>query len=324
MKRFCWIALVMLMALCLVACGGKGAEAPAASNPMNDALALLPGNAIGLGTVDARTVFANPTFGSDLAALVERLVPIGPEAGFQASRDVDRVTFGSYSYQGVDVAAIVIGRFDETKIKQAVSNHASTSSGSGAGLGTGSMAGSMIVVSQYAGRDIYTVNNVGFTLLSNTMALAGTESGMRRVLERIQDGRVRRDVAPWMIETVETQGAAFAAVGDFTTTPMPADVTRQIPLAFMQNLKAARVVGSFKNQGVELAGSMSYPDAQAAQAASKSVQQVLGSRLLFAIAGIKMRSVDVKVEASDVQVVLDVGDSSLRQLLVLAPQWFGR
>ena len=321
MKHFCWVIL-LTMALCLVACGkeGKGAEAPAA-NPMNDALALLPGNAIGLGTVDARAFFANPTFGADLAALVEKLVPIGSEAGFQASRDVDRVTFGSYSYQGVDVAAIVIGRFDEGKIKQAAVSHASGHAGSAGSAGS---VGSMLVVSQYAGRDVFTVNHVGFTLLSNTMALAGTESGVRRVLERIQDGRVRRDIAPWMIQTIETQSAALAVAGDFTTTPMPADVTRQIPLAFMQNLKAARVVGSFKNQGIELAGSMSYPDAQAAHAASQSVQQALGLSKWFAIFGIKVRSADVKVEASDVQVALDVGDSSLRQLLVLAPQWLGR
>ena len=96
---------------------------------MDDALALLPGNAIAAGTVDARAFFGSQTFGADLAKLVEKYVPIGAEAGFQASRDVDRVTFASYSYQGIDVAAIVIGRFDSAKIKQVAASQTPTKGG---------------------------------------------------------------------------------------------------------------------------------------------------------------------------------------------------
>ncbi|MBC7052016.1 hypothetical protein G6O46_23690, partial [Salmonella enterica subsp. enterica serovar Enteritidis] len=51
---------------------------------MADALALLPGNAIAAGTVDARAFFGSATFGADLAKLVEKSIPIGAEAGFQA------------------------------------------------------------------------------------------------------------------------------------------------------------------------------------------------------------------------------------------------
>ncbi|MCL2725653.1 MAG: hypothetical protein FWD69_14565 [Polyangiaceae bacterium] len=304
-----WIILLVI-SLCLVACGGKegeGAKVPAAES---DALALLPGNAIGLGTVDARAFFGSQTFGADLAKLVEKYMPIGPESGFQASRDVDRVTFGSYSYQGVDVAAIVVGRFDEAKIKQAATNPTATKTG--------------FVASQYAGHDIFTTNNAGFTLLSDTMAIAGTESGIRRVLERIQDRRVKRDVAPWMIQTVETPGAAFAVAGDFTTNPLPPDVMRQIPIPFMQNLRAARVVGTFKDQAVQLAGSMTYPDGASAESASQSVSKTLAMSKLFSIFGIKILASDVKVDASDVQIMLRVDDQSLRQLLASAPLWLGQ
>ena len=100
----------------------------------------------------------------------------------------------SYSYQGIDVAAIVIGRFDSAKIKQVAV---------GADADEGRRP---LVVSQYAGRDVYTVSNVGFTLLSDTRAIVGTEQGIRRVLERIKDKRVKRDIAPWMIATHRDAG----------------------------------------------------------------------------------------------------------------------
>src|SRR5690554_5742110 len=112
--------LFILLSVLFVGCGDKKGDvkAPTVDTGMDDALALLPGNAIGLGTVDARAFFSSQTFGAELSKLVEKYVPVGQEAGFLASRDVDRVTFASYSYQGIDAAAIVIGRFDEAKIKQ--------------------------------------------------------------------------------------------------------------------------------------------------------------------------------------------------------------
>ena len=292
-------------------CGDKkGPDVKSASGEagMDDALALLPGNAIGAGTVDARAFFGSQTFGADLAKLVEKYVPIGAEAGFQASRDVDRVTFATYSYQGLDVAAIVIGRFDGAKIKQMAASQTATKSGA------------PLVTSQYAGRDVYTVSNIGFTLLSDPRAIVGTEQGIRRVLERIKDKRVKRDLAPWMITTIETPGAALAAVADLATQPMPADAARQIPLPFMQGLKATRVVATFKD-GVQIAGSLTYPDAQAAEAASQSVKKTAGLTKWLAVFGIKVQNIDIKVEKTDVQVSLGVDDQSLRQLLASAPQW---
>ena len=141
------------------------------------------------------------------------------------------------------MAAIVVGRFDSGKIRQAAAAQTPTRSGA------------PLVASQYAGRDVYTVSNIGFTLLSDTRAIVGTEQGIRRVLERIKDRRVRRDIAHWMIATMETPGAALAVAGDFTTQPMPAEAARQIPMPFMTGLKAVRVVATFKD-GVQLAGSL--------------------------------------------------------------------
>jgi hypothetical protein len=306
--------LLVLLTLLLVACGGEKKEnvkSPVVDTGMDDAFALLPGNAIALGTVDARAFFGSQTFGADLAKLVERYLPIGQEAGFQASRDVDRVTVASYSYQGLDVAAIIIGRFDEAKIKQVALQHTPTK------------AGGALVASQYAGRDVYTVSNVGFTILSPTKAIAGTESGIRRVLERIKDGRVKRDITKWMIETAETPGAAAAVAGDFASQPVPAELLRQVPVPFVQSLTAVRVLLTFKEPGLQVAGSLTYPSVDRATTALEQVKQVARLSSWLAILGIKIQNIDIKADKQDVQVKLEVDDQSLRQLLGSAPQWLG-
>lgn len=307
--------LLLLCVLAAVAgCGGNKPESTTPSSvdaSFEDALALLPGNAIGVGTIDARAFLGSQTFGADLAKLLERYIPIGAEAGFQASRDVDRVTFASYSYQGVDVAAIVIGRFDSAKIKHV------------AAAQTPTKGGAPLVASQYAGRDVYTVSNIGFTLLSDQRAIVGTEQGIRRVLERIKDKRVRRDIAPWMIATVETSGAVLAIAGDFAAHPLPPEVTKQIPFPFVRGLQASRVVATFKD-GVQLAGSLTYLDPAAAETASASVKQTANLSKWLSIVGIKVSNIDIKVEKSDIQVSLNVDDASLRQLFASAPQWIGQ
>src|SRR5438874_1966122 len=100
MKAMRW--LVLAVGVVLSACGPKegdgGAKASEQAQPLDDALALLPGGAIAVGTIDARAFYGSQTFGADLARLTEKYVPIGDEAGFKASRDVDRVTFASYAY----------------------------------------------------------------------------------------------------------------------------------------------------------------------------------------------------------------------------------
>lgn len=306
--------LTLVTLVTLPACGGNDktdVKSPTADPGMEDALSLLPGNAIAAGTVDARAFFSSQTFGADLAKLVEKYVPIGSEAGFQASRDVDRVTFASYSYQGIDVAAIVIGRFDSAKIKQLATTQTPTKNG-----GT-------LVISQYTGRDVYTINNIGFTLLSDTRAIVGTEQGIRRVLERIKDKRVKRDIAPWMISTIETSGAALALAADFASTPIPPENAKQIPSPLVTNLKAARLVASFKD-GITLAGSITYADAASAESSAAVVKQSMGYAKLLAVFGIKLQNVDIKTDKSDVQVSLLIDDQSLRALLANVPSLMGQ
>jgi hypothetical protein len=313
--RWFFFPLFVLSLSTLLGCPSKDnseVKSPQAEPGMDDALSLLPGNAIAAGTVDARAFFGSQTFGADLAKIVEKYIPIGAEAGFQASRDVDRVTFASYSYQGIDVAAIVIGRFDGAKIKQVATTQTPTKNG-----GT-------LVVSQYAGRDVYTVNNIGFTLLSDTRAIVGTEQGIRRVLERIKDKRVKRDIAPWMITTVETSGAAFAVAADFASQPMPADAAKIVPAQLVTGLKAVRVVGTFKD-GVQIAGSATYAEASNADASASALKQMSSiAKVALMTFGVKLQNLDIKADKTDVQVSMLVDDQSLRALLTQVPMLLGQ
>ena len=314
-KAFRFALLTTLVCLlALVGCGPK--DTPGTKTPeqasLEDALALLPGGAIAVGTVDARAFFGSQTFGPDLVKLVEKYVPLGQEAGFSASRDVDRVTFASYSYQGVDVAAVVIGKFDESKFKQMAAQHVPSKSGA------------TLVASSYAGRDVYTISNVGFSILSETRAVAGTESGIRRVLDRIKDNRVKREIPPWMLETVETPGAAAAVAVDMATQPMPQEVAARIPLSYIQTLKAARVVASFKDNGTQLAGAFTYADEATATQQGAAVKQAAGMSRWLSLIGITVKNVEVKTEKADVQVMLAIDDQSLRQMLATVPQWMGQ
>jgi len=310
MKAVRWLFLVA--AVLFVACGPKEQNGDAKNGEQgqntDDALAVLPAGAIAVGTIDGRAFFGSATFGADLAKLVEKYIPIGDEAGFKASRDVDRITFASYAYSGVDVAAVVVGRFDEAKIKAAAASHTSTK------------GGNVIVASQYLGRDVYTVSNVGFTLLAADRAIAGTEAGIRRVLERIKDKRVKRDLPQWMIATVETQGAAAAVAADFATNPMPAQTLAQIPVPNAKDLKAARIVATF-DQGVKIAGALTFPDEATANAASATVKQAGSYAKWLAVIGVRIQNFDVTVEKADVQVKIGVDDQSLRNLLQQLPQW---
>ncbi len=306
--------LLLALFVLVTSCGGKdkeGAKTAEKKPAFDDAFALLPSNPILLGTVDARAFFGSQTFGAQLTQNVEKLVPIGQEAGFSAARDVDRVTFASYSYQGLDVAAIVIGRFDQAKIKQVATSQTPTKSGV------------PLVVSQYAGRDVYTVSNTGFTVLTERVAVAGTESGIRRVLDRIKDDRVKRDIPAWMLTHVESPGASAAVAADLATNPIPPDVLRQVPLPFVEKLKAVRALVNFKDTGLQIAGSMTYPDEASAQTASDSVRQTVNLSRWLALIGVKIQNPTVAVEKSDVQVTLAVDDQSLRQLLATVPQMTG-
>ncbi len=309
-------ALYLVAALAAAACGGSQDSVSPAHGPNDvtaeqidaDPLALLPSSAALLVRVDAASFYKSSSLGSSVAALSDRLLPIGEEAGFLASRDVDQVTAAAYSMQGADVAAVIKGRFDRERIEKAVANHTPT------------RGGGVIVSSTYAGRNLYTVNNTGFTILTPHTALAGTESGMRRTLDRIKDGHVKRDLPEWMTKTIETDGAAIGIAADFSSQEMT-QVTSVLP--WLAGIKMARILANFHEPGLNVAGTLTYADAGQAQSASEGLRRAGGMANLIAVTGLfpQLQGLLVSVADANVEVKFALDDQSLRRTLSQVPQW---
>ena len=298
----------------VAACGGSkdSVNAKSAESQAIDAdpLALLPSSAMAIARVDAKQMFQSGSVGGQLAQMAERMLPVGEEAGFKASRDLETIYAAGYSTTGADVVAILRGTFDEQKIKSVADQHTPTK------------GGGVLVASSYLGRQVYTLNNVGFTVISKQTVVAGGEAMIRRVIERLKDGNVTRAQVPWMTQTIETPNAAFAAAADFANQPIAAASVGMVPLSWVKGMKAARLVGNFKDPGLNVAATLTYPDKASAADASEQVKRTAGmASLLQFIGAPQLKNLDVKAVETDVQVSFGVDDTQLKTFLVTAQQY---
>jgi len=274
-----------------------------------DPVVLFPSSALAMFTVDAKAFYASPSAGPQAAQLAEKYFPLGAEVGFSPQRDLDRATAAVYSTSGADALAILVGRFDEAKIGQAAQAKTQTK------------AGAVIVQSTYANRTLYTVNNVGFTVVSPRLVLAGTETSMRRALDRLRDGKITRDAPPWMLDTLGSPGAATAAAVDMKS--FPPSMLSGLPLKGMNGMTAVRLLGNFQPPGMHVAGSVTYVDPQHAQAGAEGLQSVLQSPLVSMALGIQLKDVKIQPAQSDAQVSFSADDASLRAVLGRLPSMLG-
>jgi hypothetical protein len=86
-------------------------------------------------------------------------------------------------------------------------------------------------------------------------------------------------------------------------------------------MKAVRALVTFKDNGLQIAGSMTYADDAQAGAAEKGVREALNLSRWLALIGVTIQNPTVAVAKSDVQVTLAVDDKSLRQLVVAGQQF---
>ncbi|WP_394828675.1 hypothetical protein [Pendulispora albinea] len=314
----------------LPACGGASQDSVTARSASDmtaeqidaDPIALLPASPIAVTNVDARAFYASGTLGPQIGRLTERLIPIGEEAGFRASRDVDRVLVGSYSMQGVDVAAVVVGRFDEKKIAELARKHTASSGAGGAGGAGGAVgqpqgAGGQLVESTYAGRTIFTLNNVGICVLTARTVLAGTETGIRRALDRIKEGRAKRAIPDWMLATLETPGAATALAADLSTQNLANVSAGALKLDWLRGLQKVRILGNFKEPGMEVSGNLTYDTPEGAQTGARGIESANRLANVLAVTGLvpRIQNLDIQVASASVQWKFGVDDQALRNLL---------
>jgi hypothetical protein len=294
---------IALAAVALVSCG-KGAEGPKGADLDGDLLALLPGAVVYAGELDTRALFDHSALGPRLAAIGDRLLPLGDEAGFRASRDVDRVAFAGYATTGADIAVIVRGHFDPAKIDAATTTRTSAP----------------IVKAPYAGRTTYTIGAASYAVLTDKTVVVGTVDGVRRVLERIQNGKLERSLPPWVTETLETPGAQVAIAGDFESQPVAAVAVGSLRLPWLQGLRMGRGIGNFASPGMNFASTLTYGVPQQAEAAAGGVRSLEGWLKVLGplLGGIRLQNLQVDAQGSDLQCKFALDDEGLGGLLALA------
>jgi hypothetical protein len=271
-----------------------------------DPVPLLPGDAIGVLSIDAQALYGS-SFGDRVRAVVEKRLPLPPSAGFDPKRDLDHVWLGFYSMQGADVAGVATGHFDREKIEASADGVQPTA------------LGVPVIKTSYAGRTLYTAGTVGFSVLTSKTALVGNDTGMRRALDRIQEGRARRQLPDYMEKLVASSKAPLVGGFDFTSSPLP-DATRQ-QLAFLKGVKTLSLVGNFDDPGLNLAGTLTYEDADAAQQGAQNLvalrQLVERYAPFLALLGIAqpVRRLEAEPKDKDVSFVLAVDGAAVAALL---------
>jgi hypothetical protein len=321
MTRWAEGPLLGCLTLLLAVTGGcavRGAtDASAGGQPAidADALALLPGSAAIVGSLDARTMFTSGALGASAESLVDTFVPLPADSGFLASRDLDRVVVGSYVAQEPDVAAVLTGRFDLSKIASV----------------TVGRNGAPIAKGTYAGFATDTVGPVMIAPLTPGTVVAGTPRGVHAVLDRIQQSRVahghlERSLSPETLATLQTPGAQIGVVADFVAQPIAAAALGSVAVAWLKGLRMVRAIGNFDPPGMNLAGTMTYGDPQQAQSAAEGVRvadhwlSLLGPLL----GGAKLQNFQVNANGNDLGCKVAVDASSLGALLGLAARFAAR
>jgi hypothetical protein len=281
-----------------------------------DPLALFPGGALAMFTLDLRAFYASPSAGPAAAQLAEKYFPIGAEANFSASRDLDRVTGGVYAMQGADALAVLIGRFDEAKINQLAQNRTQTH------------AGGIVAAQQYANRTLFTVADFGFTIVTPHLVLAGTKTTIKRALDRMRDSAAtgaKHDAPKWMLDTLATVGAAGALAVDTKTVPL-AQMTGGFPLKGTDGMTALRLLGNFQAPGMHVAGAATYVDEAHAKAGADGLKSLMTSTaftVLSSALGLSIQNPNVVAAQSDAQISFTVDDASIRGLLARLPSAIG-
>ncbi len=307
-------AALVCWATALGGCKGSSVGGEQKTDLDADPIALLPPSAVVVATVDARAIFDNAALGPQVSALASRLVPLGDEAGFQPSRDVDRLAVAVYPAGVADVAAVLSGRFDVSRISAA----------------TRTTTGAEIGHTPYGGRVMNTVTAPGgataYCVLSAKTVVSGTPTGVQRVLDRIAAGDLSRAWPPWVAQTLGTPGAEIAVAADFATQPIASAAIGSLSLPWLQGMRVARMIGNFEAPGMNFASTLTYGDAQQAEAAAAGVRSVDGWLTVLGplLGGIRLQNLEVTTDTADVRCKFAVDDHGLLAALSLATRLLPR
>lgn len=220
-----------------------------------DPWALLPRGAVAWWRLQ------DEVFRSQLSELLleflSRTLPVSKAAQFQPEKDISLMVGSLYATAGSDFVAIYRGSFAHARFDEAFRHDPTT------------VAGKQLSVVQFAGATMYVSEHYGFSELSPQTIVTGTQLGVRRVLELVEERRMRRSLPVWFEELMEDSAAHFQVGVDLDAQPVPA--VFRTDLEFMNHLRAARLVGNFDDPGLNFAGSLTFADPHSAEGAVAAV-----------------------------------------------------
>jgi hypothetical protein len=278
-------------------------------------LALLPGGVVGIVSIDTTKLVASQ-FGAKLLAISSQRLPVPAAAGFDPARDLQHLYVGFYSMQGADMSGVATGTFNKAKIEAAVNGVDKTPQGV------------PIAKRTYAGHTLYTAAGFGFCLLTDHSALFGNDTGIRRALDRIHEGRVRRQTLPWMDKLLNGEAAPIVAGADLRAQPIPEAASGN--LAFLNGLETIAFVGNFADPGLNLAGTLVYGDEAFAKQGADNVQslsQKLSTYAPFlALIGIPqpVRQLEAEAKGKEAAFVVGLDAAAISALIDKLPDYLNK
>lgn len=311
-------ALVALGVTGNAGCAGPNATngPPVAPLPVDsDPIALLPRGAVGVAWLDARTFYASGAVGAQVAMLTEKLVPVGQDAGLSAARDVDRVLVGLYATGGFDATAILTGRFDVARVQAAGEARLTTRGGSFTAL-------------PYGGHVVYAAAGTAFVVLSDHTLIAGSEPGVRRILDRLaflHDAHPQREIPGWMIEALESPGAALVVALDSSGLPPGMFQSLPVPMTWTSGLTTTRIIANFHDPGMNVAGTMTYADPPHAVAGADSLRQLASIVSAAAALGVapRIQNLTIVPNGTNVESKFVVDEQAMKSSIATLIQWLG-
>ncbi|MEM1031642.1 MAG: hypothetical protein AAF928_11330 [Myxococcota bacterium] len=277
-----------------------------------DPLSVLPDEALMVSHTRVDVALASG-LGNLVGQLLRGLVPTSVASGLVHERDIRHLYSAAYAMQGADVIAVVQGTFDPVAIQAAASDPGEAAP---------------LVRTPYGPFLMHTRGNVGFTVLTPFTLVAGTETALRRTLDRLRYPRPRTNEAsspagsPWVRELIgpARQDAAFAVAGDVDRSGVIEAAAGRLP--FVVGLQRVRVLGNFRPPGVNLVGTLRYADEDAARRGASGLSQARQLTYLaslfsnFGLGG-QMPPLEVTTQGRDVAFATEVDTPTANTIMGL-------